>query len=227
MNSRYRRSFKRYHVYKGPLTSVYGDRTTVRKFTRRIRKSYRTPFRPIPELKHAYGAFQQTISTKSAVYIMASGITAGTGASQRIGAQIQLMGVGFRLPCTIFYSSGGNQEVMVRCLMVMPKQALTNDDVSAYLTASAFTLGTMVDVSRYTVLYDVTQVISNNQSTGIGSNPGSCIFEFYKLLNQRVTYDPSGYTAMLPTLMIVTSLGPTNATNVSVDGQFRASFYDC
>jgi hypothetical protein len=177
-----------------------------------------------PELKALDTAVSLAADTTGAVQLL-NGIQPGTALNQRVGRQIQVTHLTYRLACTVTAATGVDQ--FHRVLIVLDRQPNgVAPAVNEVIDGGSTSQYNLSNQKRFAILYDKRYYLNASGEPGSGA-----VLNGEKPVNILVQYNSgvAGTVADLATnsiYMIVLGTIAAGATAGSVAGSVRLRYYD-
>lgn len=154
----------------------------------------------------------------------ADNLSTGTTSLTRIGNQIRVKTLSFKLNYIFTFNAGGDNFAVTRLLVLYPRKSTDN----ATLTSVISTLSTVnrPDPLRVIVLYDECWSMSG---VGLNSTYGSPCFvqkEFILKIPYVFNYDAGFLLAREPVIVYLSTLGAANPSTLAILGYSSMAFKD-
>lgn len=187
--------------------------------SRRIRRIARGVVRNQAETKFFIGlspVYDQSTVVESTSFVNA--IQAGVGNNQRIGSQIRIQAISWRITAIMKPAVGGAAVCYLRVVLLYPRKG--QDDVGVTNMITSLTVSNFIQPNIAYVLYDKVYAL------GVTAGDKTIMFNKHSKKCRYIMNYSGGVINRQPILVLVTDLPPGDPTKLSTQYYQKTSFKD-
>lgn len=206
----------------------------VRRTGRRLRRTIRKTVRSMAETKYYFtSTLNVGVQNQFLYYTFTDGLEVGTGSRNRIGNEIKIKRIGFRMQLNYNRGTVANQSVrnlQFRVMICYPRKGLANTGDWRTTTFQDFNFLSYVNPETAVVMYDKIHTVSEWSPEFIGGTPYGQVktIRWSKRWGQNVNYRSVTQTDVEPVIFVIANSVGSGAgfASVEMDLITRMSFID-